>query len=79
MYLGVIASTEWVPFDLKRPDLLECLKVYAQEERNGGHPYTFNYKESQGHYINAQTALENYINSGTIPLSKWQTHAFRFL
>lgn len=64
-YMGVVASTDWVPFDLNRPDLLECLKIYSQEELNGGSEYTFLEDGSiENNYINAQRALENLLKEG---------------
>src|SRR5262245_3429108 len=38
---GAIASTDWVAFDLNRPDLLCNLKDYAAEESRGGEEYSF--------------------------------------
>lgn len=77
-YMGVAASTDWVPFDLKRTDLLDCLKVYAQEELKVGTEYKFSEVGSNDNFISAQTALENFIKSGISPLTKWQTHMFRY-
>ena len=36
-YGGVLASTDWVPFDLQRPDLRHCLELYAEEERGAAY------------------------------------------
>lgn len=77
-YMGVIASTEWVPFDLNRPDLLDCLKVYAREEKNGGAEYTFSEDGCDSYRINAQTALDHYHKSKISPFTKWQTHLFKY-
>ncbi len=78
-YKGVIASTDCVPFDLSRPDLLDCLKTYAKEELNGGADYTFlSNKADESSFINARTALENFERVGTSPLTKWQTHLFEY-
>jgi hypothetical protein len=68
-----------VSFDLNRADLLECLKTYAREELNGGTEYTFLEGEncSKG-FINARTALDNYNRKGINPLTKWQTHMFKY-
>jgi len=41
VYGGLLASTDWVPFDLSRPYLLRCLEQYVQEEYQGGLEYTF--------------------------------------
>ena len=74
---GVFATTDWVPFDLKRPDLLECLKNYVNEERRGGLEYEFVFPGDQWHvFFNAQAALAHYELTGESPLSKWQTHLF---
>lgn len=76
-YEGVAASTGWVPFDLGRPDLLDCLRLYAREEAKGGHDYAFSEDGRDGAFVNARTALKTYEEHGTSPLSKWQTHWFR--
>jgi SAM-dependent methyltransferase len=79
MYEGVLSSTDWVPFDLGRPDLLHCLHLYAQEERRGGMSYSFRHPdESHQESISAQAALAHYQKTGRSPLSKWQTHLFAF-
>jgi len=78
VYEGTAASTDWVPFDLTRADLLNCLKVYAQEEAAGGTDYTFSDNGSDSRFINARTALDTYIKSGVSPLTKWQTQLFRY-
>lgn len=79
-YSGVAATTECVPFDLNRPDLLDCLKTYVKEERNGGMDYTFLRNEMDEHdMMNARTALEQFEQTGKSPLTKWQTQLFRFV
>jgi SAM-dependent methyltransferase len=79
MYEGVLSSTDWVPFDLRRPDLLHCLHLYAQEERRGGLSYSFRHPdESHQESISAQAALAHYQTTGKSPLTKWQTHLFAF-
>lgn len=77
---GVLSSTDWVPFDLKRPDLLRCVEAYAAEERRGGDAYEFVDPEHphEGSTMNAQAALGCFRRTGLSPLSKWQTHLFRF-
>ncbi len=78
-YGGVLSSTDWVAFDLRRPELLHCLHLYAEEERRGGLKYTFRHPEGQPHEsLSAQAALAFYQKSGNSPLSKWQTHLFIF-
>jgi hypothetical protein len=78
-YMGVAATTKCMPFDLKRPDLLDCLRIYAREEIKGGMRYTFIKDESDDTaHIDACTALDNYRETGVSPLTKWQTHLFRY-
>jgi hypothetical protein len=76
-YEGLLASTDWVPFDLSRPDLLRCLELYADEETHGGIEYTFYNSDHQLNYMNARSAMEHYCWTGRSPLSKWQVHLFR--
>jgi len=79
VYGGVLASTDWVPFDLNRPDLLHCLELYAQEESQGGPEYIFSNPEAPNdERMNAQSALAYFRRTGRSPLSKWQTHLFRY-
>ena len=76
-YRGVLASTDWVPFDLNRPDLLHCSHLYADEERRGGFEYAFRHPRHE-QTMTAQAALAHYEQTGDSPLSKWQTHLFIF-
>jgi hypothetical protein len=79
-YGGILASTDWVPFDLSRPDLLHCLKLYAQEESRGGLDYAFlDPQAATAGFMNAQSALAHFRRTGQSPLSKWQTHLFRYV
>ncbi len=79
IYEGVLSSTDWVPFDLCRQDLLHCLHLYAQEERRGGLSYTFRHPgEPHQENFSAQAALAHYQMTGRSPFSKWQTHLFAF-
>ena len=68
-YSGVIASTDWVPFDLALPDLLEDLWLYAREEDRGGLSYTFRnvYAQSEGS-MDARSALGRFKENGQSPL-----------
>ena len=76
---GPLATTEWVPFDLEREDLLDCLRAYVQEERRGGFDYEFNLPGDQTNgSVNTHTAMELYERTGQSPLSKWQTHLFEY-
>ncbi len=77
-YGGVLTSTDWVPFDLQRPDLCHCLELYAEEEQRGGNKYSFGQPESPPTTIDAHTALVDYRRSGRSPLTRWQTHLFLF-
>ena len=76
VYGGVLTSTDWVPFDLSRPDLLHCLELYSQEEQRGGLEYSFADFGSPEKILNAQAALDRFHQTGQSPLSKWQTHLF---
>jgi hypothetical protein len=78
-YGGVLTSTDWVPFDLQRSDLLHCLEVYANEESRGGLKYAFLDPETTDVSIDARAALETFRRAGLSPLTKWQTHLFRFV
>lgn len=77
---GVLSSTDWVPFDLSRPDLLRCLENYAAEECRGGDPYAFLDPERPGGEpaMTAEAALACFRRTGLSPRSKWQTHLFRW-
>lgn len=77
-YGGVLTSTDWVPFDLRRPDLLHCLELYAAEERRGGLPYAFPAPGAEIAFIDARTALDRFQRTGENPLTQWQTHLFRY-
>lgn len=77
-YVGIAASTDWEPFDLKRPDLLHCLNDYAEEESRGGIEYTFGSGANINNFHNAQSALKEYQRTGISPLTKWQTHLFQY-
>jgi methylase of polypeptide subunit release factors len=79
-YGGLLSSTDWVPFDLQRPDLLHCLETYVEEERREGFEYQFQHPEisNEETKMNAKEALACYKRSGKSPLSKWQTHSFHF-
>jgi len=76
---GVLASTDWAPFDLTRPDLLTCLRLYAAEETRGGCPYEFHRGEAPGSSepLSASGALLRFEETGQSPLTKWQVRCFR--
>lgn len=75
-YAGVLASTDWVPFDMTREDLLMDVKSYAAEEERGGLPYAFRHPEHPGRELTARGALEHFQCTGESPLSRWQSHLF---
>ena len=75
---GILARSECVPFDLRRPDLLNCLKVYAREESTGGLEYAFCNPLRPAQTMNARASLAFYERTGGSPLSQWQTHLFRY-
>jgi|RhiMetdeSRZDD1v2_1073273.scaffolds.fasta_scaffold12305_8 SAM-dependent methyltransferase len=78
-YGGILASTDWVPFDLRRADLLQCLNLYAVEEGRGGLDYVFYDPGANGDArMNARSALARFNSTGESPLMKWQTQLFEF-
>jgi hypothetical protein len=78
-HTGVLATTDWVSFDLTRPDLLDCLRTYVQEERRSGSEYEFALPgEKTDELVNAQTAMTFSERTGQSPLSMWQTHLFEY-
>jgi hypothetical protein len=79
-YKGVLFSTECVPFDLNRTDLLHCLELYCKHEEKGELEYTFIDPDSpQKGFINARTAFNYYKETGISPYTKWQTHLFEYI
>ncbi len=76
-YEGILASTDWVPFDLDRPDLMHCLELYAQVEDRGGPEYEFGGIEGGvTGMTDARTALAEFQRSRRRPLTKWLTYLF---
>jgi hypothetical protein len=76
---GALASTDWVPFDLNRADLLRNLEDYAAEEARGGMEYFFRRPApAVGQNVNARSALAQFHSTGESPLSQWQVHLFEF-
>lgn len=76
-YGGILYTTDWVPFDLNRADLFNCLKRYCDEEKNGGVEYTFKSPDPKVEgFINAPTAYRYFEETGKSPLTQWQTHLF---
>lgn len=77
VHSGVLSSTDWVAFDLARPDLLHCLHSYAEEECRGGLEYAFRHPgERHDKIIGARAALAHFEVTGQSPLSKWQALLF---
>jgi Methyltransferase small domain len=77
-HFGILSTTDWVPFDLRRPDLLHCLELYSAEESRGGLEYSFPDPASPEKFFGARRALANFRGTGESPLSRWQTHLFRY-
>jgi SAM-dependent methyltransferase len=76
---GILASTNWVPFDLKQPEMLQRLTLYAQTERNGGLLYTFpNPQNPEESNVSAQEALAHFEQTGESPWTKHITLLFRY-
>ena len=73
---GTLATTDWVPFDLSRPDLLSCLELYVQSESLGEPVYEFRRGPDDGQIVDAREALARFRSSGVSPFMKWQTHLF---
>jgi hypothetical protein len=77
LYKGLLYGTDWVPFDLNRADLLHCLGLYSEEEKNGGLEYTFKSPDANlDQYFNARTAYQYFKETEKSPLTRWQTHLF---
>lgn len=78
-YRGLLATTDWVPFDLTRPDLLQCLEQYAHQEHQGAPPYEFQHPRAETDQpMTARAALAHFHRTAESPLSKWQVHLFEF-
>ncbi len=75
-YRDLLSTTELVPFDLMRPDLLQCLELYAAEEEHGGLRYTFYDPRFPKTTISATSALDLSRRTGTSPLMHWQVQLF---
>ena len=75
-YEHVAASSDWVPFDMKRPDLEENVLTYAREEERGEEPYSFRDPRDPDKPMTAVTAWNHFIATGESPLSRWQSHLF---
>jgi SAM-dependent methyltransferase len=73
---GLLVTTDFVPFDMRRTDLMLDVETYAAEEERGGPLYTFRDAADSGRIIDARSALDRYRSTGESPLSRWQVHAF---
>jgi len=78
-YDGLLASTDWVPFDLQRPDLRHCLALYVAEEDRGGLQYEFRLHPGSATVAGARQAWAHFQATGLSPLTRWQTHLFRYV
>lgn len=72
--LGVLASSELVPFDLERPELLDNLKDYRAEEARGGMAYEF--PTANGRPLSATEALAHFNATGESPFTRWRVLGF---
>ncbi len=72
--LGVLASSELVPFDLARADLLENLRDFRAEEARGGLVYEF--PTRTGGSLTATEALAHFNATGESPLTRWRVLGF---
>ena len=78
-YEGVLATTEWVPFDQDREDLARNLVDYADEEARSGLPYRFGSRAGEtSERLTATQALARAKATGESPMSRWQMHLFRW-
>jgi methylase of polypeptide subunit release factors len=75
-YDGLLATTDFVPFDMRRADLVVDVETYAAAEARGDPLYTFRDPADRERVIDARAALAHYRSTGESPLSRWQMHAF---
>lgn len=76
-YDGLLASSEWVPFDLQRADLRQLFEQYVAEEERGGPRYAFGDPRSRRKTrISATTAAEVHRDTELSPFTKWQVHEY---
>ena len=71
---GVAASSDWVPFDMERPDLRQDVLTYAREEERGGLRYAFRDPRDPEREMAAAEAWKRHETDGESPLSRWQNH-----
>lgn len=76
-YGGVLTSSGWVPFDLRRPDLRQNLRDYVNEESAGGLRYEFGRPFEAETSCDARAAQAWFEQTGESPLSRWEVHLFR--
>jgi 16S rRNA G966 N2-methylase RsmD len=69
-YCGLVASSDWQPFDLRRADLRAALELYGTVEAAGGLPYEF--RTDNGTQVGATEVLE----TGAAVFTRWQVHRF---
>jgi SAM-dependent methyltransferase len=77
-YLGLLGSSDWVPFDLERGDLRQAIGDFAAEEGRSGMDYPFRDGEDDSE-IDARTALTRWEERGVSPPSQWQVHRYERL
>lgn len=76
-YEGLLASTDWVLFDLEREDLRTLLAQYVAEERRGAFRYKFGDPRTHGAtHLTATEAQDIARRDGWSPLTRWQVHEY---
>ena len=75
-YRGVAATSDWMRFDMDRPDLRRNVLTYAGEEERGGLRYCFRDPRNPKTRLTAVEARDRYRACGESPLSRWQSHLF---
>ena len=74
---AVAATTDWVPFDMSRPDRRQDVLTYSREEQRGGLPYAFRDPRDPRDPNRTMTAVEAWAHhqqTGQSPLARWQDH-----
>jgi predicted RNA methylase len=72
-YLGLLGSSDWLPFDQDRADLRSALDTYAEVEAATGELYPFRHP-TEDREIGAVDALALRDQTGATPRSRWQLH-----
>ena len=71
---GVAATTDLVPFDMRRPDLRCDVQTYVREEQRDGLIYAFRNPRNPQTPMTAIEAWNHFQTTGESPLSRWQSH-----